>query len=116
MFLLPPLLLYQLQNFLNFAYANHMQIVTFYLSFLNLGISRREDQLVTYRLMFGLVFKQVLILCRGYCKVIIQKLVKGSIGPLHVAIFHYELILYSNDWAFYKGYRNVLFDRNFFIY
>ena len=91
-----PQLLHQLQNFLNFAYANHMQIGYFYLSFLKLVISRREDQRVTCKLQPGLLFLLCLVLSRKYFRVIIKNQVKGSNGPLHVAIFNYQLINYAS--------------------
>ena len=88
--ILPRLLLLQ-QNFLNFAYANHMQIIAIYLEFLCFAFSRREDLFVTCLLPFGLGFELGLVLSRGICRVIVKSLVKWSIGPLHVVIFHYLL-------------------------
>ena len=91
-----PQLLHQLQNFLNFAYANHMQFCYFYLRFFNLEISRREDQRVTCRLQLGLLFLHCPVLDRKYFRVIIKNQVKRSNGPLRETIFNYQLINYAS--------------------
>ena len=89
-------LLHQQQNFLNFAYANHMQFFYFYLRFFVLEFSRREDLCMACRLQLGHHFLHCPVLSHEYSKVIIKNQVKRSNGPFHVAIFNYQLINYAN--------------------